>query len=140
MSTLFSELFRIESVDKGRYDRAARLQGTCIAAADVVLTIDVNTDLFPVTAGETITLALANTLSPDGEAPARSWRPPKAGEKSLADDFDYVMQGTVYKFSETANDKLALYASFGGLLMSLEGSHRHLGALKQEQIFVLIRR
>lgn len=141
MSTQFSELFRIESVDKGRYDRVARIQATCTASSDITLLLDVNTDLLPVTVGETLTIALASSLSLDGEAGAtRSWRPPKPDEKSLADDYQYVMHGTVYKFTESTGDKLAMYASFGGLLMCLEGSHRHLANLKQEHIYLLVRR
>lgn len=69
-----------------------------------------------------------------------SWRPPKRGDRSLADDYDYVMFGTVYKFEESQdNDKMAVYISFGGLLMRLEGGYRSLSNLKQENAYILIR-
>ncbi|PRT55236.1 DNA-directed RNA polymerases I, II, and III subunit RPABC3 [Wickerhamiella sorbophila] len=141
MSTLFSDLFRVEQLDSARYDRVARIQAQCTTTADIALTLDINTELFPVQVGETLTVALASSLSLDGEAPAsKSWRPPRANESSLADEYQYVMYGTVYKFTEAGGDKLAMYVSFGGLLMCLEGSHRHLSSLKQEHIYLLIRR
>lgn len=50
------------------------------------------------------------------------------------------MFGTVYKFEESQdNDKMAVYISFGGLLMRLEGGYRSLSNLKQENAYILIR-
>ena len=140
-NVLFSVIFRIEAVDPGKYDRVARFDAQSIANSDVKLSLDINTELYPVFTGETITIAIAGSLGEQN--PSRSWRPPKPDEKSLADDYDYVMYGKIYKFAETATndkDKLTLYASFGGLLLSLEGNYRHLASLKQEQIYILIRK
>lgn len=64
----------------------------------------------------------------------------KADDRSLADDYDYVMYGTVYKFEESSDtDKMSVYISFGGLLMRLEGGYRSLSNLKQENAYILIR-
>lgn len=140
-SLLFSDLFRIESLDPGKYDRVTRIEAQSTTNLDLQLTLDINTELYQVQKGETLTVAIAGSL---GEAnPSRSWRPPRAGETSLADDYEYVMHGKVYKFTESEKgdkDRLALYASFGGLLLSLEGNYGHLAALKQEEIYLLIRR
>ena len=70
----------------------------------------------------------------------RSWRPPPPGERSLADDYDYVMYGTAYKFEEVSKELIAVYYSFGGLLMRLEGNYRSLNNVKQENAYLLIRR
>jgi len=140
-NVLFTDLFRIESLDQGKYDRVTRIEAQSTTNADLQLSLDINTELYQVQQGETLTIAIASSL---GDAnSSRSWRPPRAGETSLADEYDYVMHGKVYKFtdSETGDkDRLAMYASFGGLLLSLEGGYRHLAALKQEQIYLLIRR
>lgn len=140
-TTLFSDLFRIESLDPGKYDHVARIQAQCTTNPEITMLLDINTDLYPVQVGETLTVALANTLNAEGEGSGtRSWRPSKPGETSLADEYQYVMHGTVYKFSEAGGDKLSLHASFGGLLLALEGNHRSLASLKQEYIYLLIRR
>lgn len=140
-NVLFSDLFRIESLDAGKYDRVARIEAQSTTNPDLQLTLDINTELYRVQKGETLTVTVASSL---GDAnSSRSWRPPRAGEVSLADDYEYVMHGKVYKFTESDKedkDRLALYASFGGLLLSLEGNYRHLAPLKQEEIYLLIRR
>lgn len=50
---------------------------------------------------------------------------PRARE-GLADRFEYVMYGRVYKLEEEEKDKLAVYVSYGGLLMCLRGDARNL--------------
>ncbi|CDO53032.1 similar to Saccharomyces cerevisiae YOR224C RPB8 RNA polymerase subunit ABC14.55, common to RNA polymerases I, II, and III [Geotrichum candidum] len=141
-STLFDDIFHTESVETDRYDRVARLTASSVSDKDVRLTLDINSELFPVTKGSSISLAVAQTLSLDGEVkpPSSGWREAKPGERTLADDYDYVMYGTVYKFEESSGDKISVYISFGGLLMSLEGGYRKLSNLKQENVYLLLRR
>ena len=43
----------------------------------------------------------------------------QSGEKSLADDFEYVMHGKIYKKDEA--DSMTIFISFGGLLLKLVG-------------------
>lgn len=107
-TTLFDDIFHVETVDTARYDRVCRLTAQSVSDKDVHLTLDVNSELFPVTKGGSISLAIAQTLSLDGEVkpPTTGWREAKPGERSLADDYDYVMYGTVYKFEESAGDKM----------------------------------
>lgn len=138
-TTLFDDIFVVASVDKANYDKVCRLTLQSKSSQDIKLTLDINHDLFPVDNGESLTVALASSLS-DSVDDTTSWRPQKAGERSLADDFDYVMYGTVYKFDEGKNDNISVYISFGGLLMCLEGNYRSLSSLKQEKIYLLVRR
>ena len=145
-NTLFDDIFQVLEVDPGRYNRIARIEATSTTQDNCKLTLDINTELFPVQPQEQLTVTIASSLSIEGEDYAevsgttRSWRPPQPGERSIADDYDYVMYGTAYRFEEVNKDLIAVYYSFGGLLMRLEGNYRTLNNLKQENAYLLIRR
>ena len=83
------------------------------------LTLDIAAEIYPMAAGETITLAIARNLVPEeaeadeemngsvnGDAPKRIkrelWR---TGDQGLAADYEYVMYG---KVSRLAIERLAL--------------------------------
>ncbi|KAF8078456.1 hypothetical protein FPV67DRAFT_1557781 [Lyophyllum atratum] len=86
------------------------------------------------------------------------WRPDGKGRRGLEDDYDYVMYGKVYKFDGgttgncvcTPSFRLILifqlvyrtaYASFGGLLMSLTGSFRHMTSIVLgDPVYLLMRK
>lgn len=139
---LFEDMFNVDSVDLARYNKVSRIEAQLATSADVKITLDINSELFPVKDTDSLTITLASLLGNELSlfTSNGSWRPPKRGDKSLADDYDYVMYGTVYKFEESAgNDKMAVYISFGGLLMRLEGGYRSLSNLKQENAYILIR-
>lgn len=58
----------------------------------------------------------------------------------VLDQYDYVMHGRVYKFEEASNDKVAVYISYGGLLMRLESDPKHLSELSMDlSVFLLIK-
>lgn len=109
MSTLlFDDIFNVTAIDSGRYERVARITAVSATSPDVHFTLDINTELYPVTKGSSLTVAFSQSLSLDGEATntSESWREPKVGERSLADDYEYVMYGTIYKFEESSGDKM----------------------------------
>lgn len=144
-NTLFDDIFTVSEADPGRYNRIARIEATSTTQEQCKLTLDINIELFPVTPNEQLTITLASSLSIDNDSTNTenknlSWRPPQPNERSLADDYDYVMYGTAYRFEEVSKDIIAVYYSFGGLLMRLEGNYRNLNALKQENAYLLIRR
>ncbi|QLL30932.1 hypothetical protein HG536_0A07470 [Torulaspora globosa] len=143
-STLFDDVFTVTEVDPGRYNKVSRIEATSTTQEQCKLSLDVNTDLFPVQTQEQLTVTIASSLTGEeagnGAAGTRSWRPPPPGERSLADDYDYVMYGMAYKFEEVSKDLIAVYYSFGGLLMRLEGNYRTLNNVKQENAYLLIRR
>lgn len=141
--TLFDDTFVVQEVDPGRYNKVARIAAISTTQEQVKLDLDINIELFPVSAQEQLTVVLASSLgTDDGESSTRghSWRPPQPGQRSLADDYDYVMHGTAYKFEEVGKELIAVYYSFGGLLMRLEGNYRSLSNLKQEDAYLLVRR
>ncbi|KAJ5952287.1 RNA polymerase Rpb8 [Penicillium vulpinum] len=138
---LFEDTFTITSINAQKYDRVSRL--TCSSNdASITFTLDVNTELYPCAVGESLSLALASTLSLDGKEDTRaSWREVSMGEQTLADDYDYVCHGKVYRFEEGATkDTMAVFVSFGGLLLYLEGPYKKLAPLRIDYVYLLLKK
>lgn len=169
-ATLFEEAFVVNDYDQSKYDRVARIQAKS-TDDQTAMTLDINTELFPCSPGETMHVVLATTLSLDGSKDDdKGWRDVgKAGDApaTIADLYDYVCYGKLYKFEETYDgstmyvppgsiaDSLAFHAlpgsivtdktrnayiSFGGLLMSLEGPVQKLTPLRVDNIYLLIKK
>ena len=86
------------------------------------LTLDVATDVYPLAPGDKVSLALARTLNLDGTPTEEAWGPAaQAPRATLADSYEYVMFGQVFKFKDAPGGRLEAYASCGGLLMKLGG-------------------
>ncbi|KAI3656763.1 hypothetical protein MP638_001110 [Amoeboaphelidium occidentale] len=87
---VLEDIFTIVEIDRDgkKFDRVSRLH--CVSdnfKLDALL--DVNTELFPLhQKQDRMTLVLARSLQLENTT------------KSLADDYDYVMYGKVYKFDE----------------------------------------
>jgi len=115
------------------------------------LTLDYNCEIFPLEIGQNVVLALASslardpTVSQDGtveeDRDRDVWRPDGKGRRGFEDDYDYVMYGRVYRFDPGTDDVVTAYASFGGLLMSLTGSFRHMtNIVLGDPVFLLMRK
>ncbi|KAK1921991.1 DNA-directed RNA polymerases i, ii, and iii 17.1 kda polypeptide [Papiliotrema laurentii] len=156
---IFEDRFRISDVDKEgkKFDRVARIEGVA-ENTQMKLTLDINSEIYPIQAGEQITLAVARSLLPeemevDGgseagengdDAPRKvkreMWR---GGDQGLAAGYEYVLYGKIYKFDDSVSGdaQTTAYFSFGGLLMALRGSYRHLSAVVVgEDVYLLIRK
>eukprot|EP00038_Savillea_parva_P009501 m.183943 g.183943 ORF g.183943 m.183943 type:complete len:146 (-) comp15977_c0_seq1:171-608(-) len=103
------------------------------------LLLDVNTMIYPMVMGERFTLALARTLDESGAPDDGVFD--QSGAESLADKYEYVMHGKVYRCEEQPDSKLAVFISFGGLLMRLKGDTRSLQDIELDSmLYVLIRK
>lgn len=134
-----------------KFDRVSRLYARS-KNYDMDLTLDYNIELFPLVNGDSFAMALASSLSRDGGAPTADgedgedkdrdvWRPDGKGRRGLEEDYDYVMYGKVYKFDTGSSDVVTAYASFGGLLLSITGSYRHLtNVVLGDPVYVLLRK
>lgn len=82
MSVLLDEVFAVTGSDALGYTRVSRINGTS-SSADLTLTLDINNELYPLKAGDSITLQLSSSLSIDGKDSyeGSSWREPRAGTK-----------------------------------------------------------
>ncbi|KAG0168744.1 DNA-directed RNA polymerases I, II, and III subunit RPABC3 [Apophysomyces sp. BC1034] len=115
---LFTDLFEIKDIDpKGkRFDRVSRL----IARSEnyeMDLTLDFNSELYPLDVTDKFSLVLASSLSleavpaatasgnagPAVERRKESWRERAPGERDLSDEYEYVMYGKVYRYDDSAS-------------------------------------
>lgn len=105
-SQLFLDSFSITKVIPGKYDRAHRMVAQN-EDASITLTLDVNIELFPIEPTDHLDLMLASTLSLDGTRDdGKGWRDVGKGEQTLADSWDYVCHGKVYRFEDADDEKM----------------------------------
>lgn len=157
---LFEDNFTITQIDALKYDRVARL--TCNSADnETFMTLDINTELYPCAVGETLHVVMATTLSLDGSKEEKGWRDVikngAGGETTLADMYDYVCHGKLYKFDDDqAAGEMYVYPheseylanlpcsrafiSFGGLLCAMNGTFKKLSPLRVDYIYLLIKK
>lgn len=106
--TLFEETFTVTNYDQSKYDRVARISATS-PDNQTIMTLDINIELFPCQTGDNLQVVLATSLAHDGSKDEdKGWRDVAkgsggGGEPTLADMFDYVCHGKIYKF-EDADD------------------------------------
>lgn len=98
---LYEDSFTITTLLDQTYDRVARALGTSTDST-TSLTLDINSELYPVATGENMNMLIATTLNLDGTGDDRKtgWRPPKDNEQTLADLWDYVCYGKVYRHED----------------------------------------
>jgi DNA-directed RNA polymerase I, II, and III subunit RPABC3 len=102
-------------------DIVSRIKATS-ESADMELILDINSEIYPMHVQDKFTLTLTVSLSLDdinssssagmlngaasvsSESKKESWRE-MSSQRSLADDYDYVMFGKVYKYEERERTK-----------------------------------
>jgi DNA-directed RNA polymerase I, II, and III subunit RPABC3 len=106
-ATLFDDTFTLTSLNNQKYDRVSRVTGTSTDSS-TILSLDINHEIYPVAVGETLQVVLASTLNLDGtkEDVSKGWREKGSDENSLADMFDYVCWGKVYRFEEGEGENM----------------------------------
>ncbi|CAG8525640.1 7875_t:CDS:2 [Ambispora gerdemannii] len=149
---LFLDVFNINDMDRDgkKFDRVSRFVARS-ENYEMELTLDVNIELYPLDIGDRVSLCLASSLESnplptevpkaismsDSEAERKrkkeqeekerdSWQEKRPDEVDLSDEYEYVMFGKVYKYDDKSSKGVGVYISFGGLLMALEGDHRHI--------------
>ena len=105
-SNLFSDTFTLTEVSPLKYDRVTRLSANT-ENGETFLTLDVNSELFPAAVGDRLQLLLVSTLLLDGSKDDnKGWRDVGKGESSLADEYDYVCHGKVYRSEESGDENM----------------------------------
>ncbi len=104
---LFENSFKITELNNAKYDRVSRIKAFSEGGNEVLLTLDVNTELYPLNVDERMTVALALSLNLDGSKDdGKGWREIGRGEQTLADEYDYVCHGKIYRFEEGEGDNM----------------------------------
>ncbi|EFA75427.1 RNA polymerase II core subunit [Heterostelium album PN500] len=135
---LFEDTFEVKEIDPDgkKFDRVSRF--ICYGESyEMDLHIDIATHIYPME-HEKFKLVLASSLSLDGTMDISF----DSNKPSLADKFDYVMFGKIFKYQkDNSSSKVSIFASFGGLLMLLQGDPRYLPGLELDaRIYLLIKK
>ncbi|KAF2744290.1 DNA-directed RNA polymeras-like proteines i [Sporormia fimetaria CBS 119925] len=137
---VFEETFQITSLNNEKYDRVTRIYGSS-SDNSIAMQLDINHELFPVSVGDNVNMVLARTLNLDGtKGDDKGWRDLSKGEPTLADMFDYVCFGKNYRFEDNEGQSCKFYASFGGLLLFIEGPYKKLSSLRIENVYMLLKK
>lgn len=112
-------------------------------APKVEVYLDVNCELYPLSVGDKVFFVITTTLNTDGSTidpyKKETWST-CINKATLADDYEYVMYGKVYKYEEHKTHSASVYASFGGLLLCLSGESHQLQHIKLGMnIYLLLR-
>jgi DNA-directed RNA polymerase I, II, and III subunit RPABC3 len=102
---LFDENIEINGLDDKKYDRVCRLSGTSLDGS-IAIKLDINSQIYPCAVGDQIRVVLATSLSLDGSKDdGKGWRDiaRSDAESTMADMFDYVCHGKIYKFEDVEN-------------------------------------
>ena len=138
---VFNDTFKVTAVDPDgkKFDRVSRLVCTGNTYG-MKLTIDVHSEFFRCKTDDQIVMSLNTTIKPNGEASADFYEPPKG--PTLLDDYEYAMHGQVFHFEDKEENNVAVYVSYGGLLMRLEGNRRDInsGIKKNAKLYCLLRK
>lgn len=106
-NVLFENSFKITDLNNSKYDRVSRIKAYSENGQEVLLTLDVNTELYPLNVDDRMTVALALSLNLDGSKDdGKGWREVGRGEQTLADEYDYVCHGKIYRFEEGTGDNM----------------------------------
>ena len=99
-SSLFEDTFTISAINDKKYDRVSRLTANA-DGGETILTLDVNHEVYPIATGDRLRLTLASTLALDGtNDEGKGWRDVGRGASTLADFYEYVCHGKIYRFEE----------------------------------------
>ncbi|KAL5556416.1 hypothetical protein UlMin_038652 [Ulmus minor] len=137
---LFDDTFTVEGLNPNgeKFDKVNRI----VAQSEkhgMLMHLDVNTEIYPMNKGERFLMVLSPTLNWNG-APVTNYNS-QVEKKSLADKFEYIMHGLLYKMSEEGSGseaKAGIYVSYGGLQMLLKGHPSHLTKFELDQKFFLL--
>lgn len=135
MSVSFTDTFVVSAVDvdpatnekKKHFDKVSRIEGKG-ENYNMHITLDVNTEVYPVAESDRVEILLTEQLRQEADdTDADASYDPTIPLGELADTYEYIMHGRIFKFAETKNTAV-LYMSFGGLLMALTGEPRSLNS------------
>ncbi|KAK1934854.1 putative RNA polymerase subunit 8c [Babesia divergens] len=134
---VFEDRFVVRSIDKSKFDRVSRINAKS-TGFDAELLLDVNTDIFPVMVKSLLHVLITNNLLPgssDVNLSELNELPP------LIREYEYAMYGKIFKYEDISSESRTIYASFGGLMMSLTADKQVVADLELDmRIYLMARR
>ncbi|OAY57047.1 hypothetical protein MANES_02G066300v8 [Manihot esculenta] len=133
------DIFVVEAIDK-RFDHVSRIEGRS-ERLEMLMQLDVNTEIYPIKKEDKYALLITPTLHADGTGDSGYYGQGKQG--SIADKYEYIMYGKLYKIQEEgsgADIKAELFISFGGLLLSLKGNPDYITEFQLDHKYFLCMR
>lgn len=138
----FDDIIEVQCVDADgkKFDKVSRVDAKS-EDGEIYMQLDVNSELYPMHPKEKYRMVLSEALNLDGSAVTSN---SEDKQKSLADKFEYVMHGLLYKISEEkpkSGVKVVVYISFGGLQLMIRGAPVRMHRYKVDQrLFLLLRK
>ncbi|GFZ02715.1 hypothetical protein Acr_15g0013230 [Actinidia rufa] len=126
----FDDIIKVDRLDPDgkKFDKVSRIEAQS-EEYDMHLQLDVNTEVYPIRAGEKFRMALAPTLNLDGSA---------VTTYVVKNDIEFWFKR---KLSYLLPTFRTVYMSFGGLQLMLKGDPSYMGKFKLDQrLFLLMRK
>ena len=119
---VFDETLEITSIDKDVkvFDKVQRCEGKTLDSNFEIL-MDINSEIYPMKVGASYKILLAKSIYDTKATPKNfDYELFSNTKNTLMDNFDYVMCGKVFQFSNDAGSgTLSISISFGGLLFQI---------------------
>lgn len=135
----FDKTIEVLSIEDKQNKRVYRIVAKS-ENGEFYLELDVHTSLYSMLPGENYRMVISNSLHLDGSDV--SGYSPQGKQGSLADEFEFVMHGLLYRISETkgSNTEVMVYISFGGLQLMLRGDMLKMHQFSNRKLFLLLRK
>mmetsp|Transcript_18195 Transcript_18195/g.54662 ORF Transcript_18195/g.54662 Transcript_18195/m.54662 type:complete len:144 (-) Transcript_18195:1968-2399(-) len=136
---LFEDIFDIQELKQDHFDKVARMEARG-ENYEMRLSLDVNVDIYPLRVAQKVSLALASSIHSDGSVDQGAYDHRLHERQTLLDKYGYACYGKLFKCLNTKDGLIQIYASFGGLMMMLEGDPRNIQSIElDEHIYLLMR-
>lgn len=144
----------VKTASKSKFENVDRLICRGDQYKNMELLLDVNSSIYPVRIGDKLEVVLTSTLNPKGTTEDESaYRHEYDG--SLVDEYQYVMHGIIFKIDYLDNEKstraisssvyenarIAIYVSYGGLLMKLTAEQKKMSHFELDKnVYLLMKK
>ena len=103
--------------------------------------MDVNSEIYQVSKDKLYSILLTKSLYPDGTTSNTFNYEMYLKKNSLLENYEYVMNGKVFKLTEEVHAKVTVHISFGGLILGITGDPMHLTSLNlDERVYFLMKK
>lgn len=138
----FEDNLKIDTLDKNGkvFDRITRIEGTAIDTKCKIV-LDINSEIYKVSKDKIYSILITKSLYPDGNLSNTFNYEMYLKKNSLMENYDYVMNGKVFKLTEELDQQIGVHISFGGLIMGIIGDKMQLTSLNvDERVYFLMKK